>query len=72
MGKVGMRILSKSTLRPNCASHATRRSRRKRLLQRTLFAALFLNPYRCESCDERYFRLHLPVSPEEKYPRHAA
>jgi predicted RNA-binding Zn-ribbon protein involved in translation (DUF1610 family) len=67
-----MRILTKSSLCPNCASHAIRRSRKKGLLERTLLAALFVNPYRCESCDQRYFRWRLPVDPHEKHPRHAA
>ncbi len=67
-----MRILTKSILCPSCASHAIRRSRRKGLLERTLLAAFFVNPYRCESCDERYYRLRLPVHPQEKHPRHAA
>lgn len=67
-----MRTLHKCSLCPRCASSVVHRSRRKGLLERTLFAALFVNPYRCESCDERYFRLRLPVHPEEKHPRHAA
>jgi transposase-like protein len=67
-----MRILTKSILCPNCASHETRRSRRKGLMERTLFAALFVHPYRCESCDQRYYRLRLPVHTEAKHPRHAA
>jgi predicted Zn-ribbon and HTH transcriptional regulator len=67
-----MRILHKSSVCPNCASHNIRRSRRKGLLERTLYAALFVNPYRCKTCDERYFRFRMPVHPAEKQPGHAA
>jgi hypothetical protein len=67
-----MSILHRSSHCPNCASRAIRRSRKKGLLERTLLAALFVNPYRCETCDERYYRLRLPVHPVEKHPRHAA
>ena len=43
------------------------------LLERMLPAhsALFISPYRCKSCDKRYFRLRLPVHTAEKPPRHA-
>jgi hypothetical protein len=67
-----MAILHKSLLCPNCASSAIRKSRRKGLLERILYATVFITPYRCEACDERYFRLRFPISQGEKHPRHAA
>jgi hypothetical protein len=44
---------------PNCRSSRVRRCRRKRFFEKTVFRALFLYPYRGESCDERYVRLGL-------------
>jgi hypothetical protein len=67
-----MAILHKFSHCPNCANVAVRRSRRKGLLERTLYAAVFLTPYRCETCDERYFRFRFPVSLAEKHSRHVA
>jgi hypothetical protein len=67
-----MSILSKSSFCPNCASAAIRRSRRQGFLEQVLHRVLFISPYRCNACDNRYFRLRLPVQPAEKPPRHAA
>jgi hypothetical protein len=67
-----MSMLNKSSLCPNCASAAIRRSRRKGFLEQMLHAVLFISPYRCSACDKRYFRFRLPVHPAEKPPRHAA
>jgi predicted Zn-ribbon and HTH transcriptional regulator len=67
-----MSIFNKTSLCPNCASHAIHRSRRKGLLERVLHSVLFVSPYRCNACDERYFRLRLPVHSVEKPPHHAA
>jgi transposase-like protein len=66
-----MSILNKSSLCPQCASASIRRSRKNGLLERILHSALFISPYRCKSCDKRYFRLRLPVHTAEKPPRHA-
>lgn len=46
--------------------------RRKGLLKQILHAVLFVSPYRCKVCDERYFRFRLPVHPAEKPTRHHA
>ena len=67
-----MPISHKSSLCPKCASHAIHRSRRKGLLEQILHSVLFVSPYRCNACDERYFRFRLPVHTAEKPPRHAA
>jgi hypothetical protein len=66
-----MAIFDKSSFCPNCASPAIHRSRRKGLLEQILHSVLFISPYRCKTCDERYFRFRLPVSSGEKPPRHA-
>jgi hypothetical protein len=66
-----MSILNRSNLCPNCAGHFIHRSKRKGLLEQILHAALFITPYRCGACDERYFRLRLPVRSTEKPARHA-
>jgi hypothetical protein len=51
---------------PNCASASVRRSRRNGVIEKTLLKALALHPYRCEECDERYFRLGMRrESPEQ-------
>jgi hypothetical protein len=67
-----MTILNKSSLCPNCASHTYHRTRRKGLLERILHSVFFISPYRCNTCDERYFRFRLPVHPAEKPPHHHA
>src|SRR5882762_11856294 len=54
-----MTIFKKSSVCPNCASHAIYRSRRKGLLEHILHSALFITPYRCGSCDERHVRFRL-------------
>jgi hypothetical protein len=67
-----MSIFDKSSPCPSCASHSIHRSRRKGMLEQILHGALFISPYRCNACDERYYRLRLPVHTAEKPPRHAA
>jgi hypothetical protein len=66
-----MSIFNKSSLCPNCASAATHRSKRKGLLEQMLHAVFFISPYRCNACDERYFRWRLPVHSAEKPQHHA-
>jgi transposase-like protein len=66
-----MSILRKSSVCPRCASPAIRRSRRKGLLEHVLHSALFISPYRCGSCDERYFRLRLSSLRENREHHHA-
>jgi hypothetical protein len=67
-----MTTLNKSLLCPNCTSVAIHRSRRKGLLENILYAAVFVTPYRCETCDERYYRFRFPISLAQKHPRHVA
>jgi hypothetical protein len=67
-----VRILINSSLCPNCASKAIHRSKRKGLLERILYTALFISPYRCDACDERFFWFRPPVHRTETPPRHVA
>jgi hypothetical protein len=64
-----MSILSKSSLCPNCASHAIYTSRRKGLLEHILHTVFFVSPFRCGACDLRYFRFRFSAPPVNK-PRH--
>jgi hypothetical protein len=66
-----MPILNKSSPRPNCASRTFHRSKRKGLLEQVLHSFLLVNPYRCNECDQRYFRFRLPVHKEGKPHSHA-
>jgi hypothetical protein len=67
-----MSVFNRSFLCPSCASHSSHRSKRNGLLEQILHAVLFVSPYRCNACDERYYRFRLPVHPAEKPPHHAA
>jgi hypothetical protein len=67
-----MSILSKSSVCPNCASHTIHRSRRKGLLEQVLHSVLFITPYRCGYCDERYFRFRRSIERVSKQPHRAA
>ncbi len=42
---------------PHCGSSKIHLSRRAGILEKTLFRALAVRPYRCEECDERYFNI---------------
>jgi hypothetical protein len=67
-----MSILKKSSLCPNCASHAIFKSRRKGLIERVLHSVFFISPFRCGACDERYFRARLLTPPHaDKHHPHA-
>jgi hypothetical protein len=67
-----MLILSKSTLCPKCASPLNHKSRRKGPLEQILHTVFFVIPFRCEFCDERYFRVRfLTPSSAHKHHSHA-
>jgi hypothetical protein len=56
-------IKNQSPLCPHCGGTATHRSRRRGLQEWALHHVLFKSPYRCQDCDERFFRSrfgHLP------------
>jgi hypothetical protein len=40
---------------PRCGCGAVYRSRRRGLIERHLFRAIHLRPYRCENCDSRFY-----------------
>src|ERR1044071_10474287 len=40
---------------PSCDSQQIHRSRRKELLESSLFTLLFIRPFRCTLCDHRFF-----------------
>jgi predicted RNA-binding Zn-ribbon protein involved in translation (DUF1610 family) len=71
-GASGIRLgmSAKSHYCPHCGSKAVRRSRRKNLFEKTVCRLLFLNPYRCERCDGRYFVLgrRTPLTHAEASP----
>ena len=40
---------------PSCGSQRVYRSRRRGVAERMLFRLLLVRPYRCESCDVRFY-----------------
>lgn len=48
---------------PRCTSERIHQSRRRGLLESTLFAMIFIRPFRCERCDLRFFRWSLTATP---------
>jgi hypothetical protein len=43
---------------PGCQSRRVRRAKRKGFLERTLYRALIIWPYRCQDCDLRFLDFH--------------
>jgi len=41
---------------PNCQSSRTHRSKTKGMVEIVVAAIIFRRPFRCEECDERFFR----------------
>jgi hypothetical protein len=54
---------------PQCGSHKTHRSLRKGPQDLILRRLLFQSPYRCESCDHRFFGFRVAHHPK-KEPHH--
>jgi hypothetical protein len=48
---------------PRCQSERIHQSRRKGILERVLLAAIFVRPFRCERCDDRFFRWSFSDNP---------
>ena len=48
---------------PNCASARIHQSKRKGPVETVILALLFVRPFRCEGCDERFFRWSFAVNP---------
>jgi predicted Zn-ribbon and HTH transcriptional regulator len=49
---------------PLCHSHRIHRSKRKGLFERIVLAMIFVRPFRCLTCDYRFFRGSLAASPD--------
>lgn len=49
---------------PACGGHAVRRSRRNGLVERVLLRVVFIRPYRCVTCDKRFYHT-LPLLPRQ-------
>jgi hypothetical protein len=48
---------------PNCESAQVHQSRRKGIVERVILAVLFVRPFRCERCDQRFFRRSFASDP---------
>jgi transposase-like protein len=48
---------------PRCHSEHIRRSKRKGIIERRILALLFVRPFRCESCNLRFFRWSFTTNP---------
>jgi hypothetical protein len=48
---------------PNCASARIHLSKRKGLVETVILTLLFVRPFRCERCDERFFRWSFAAKP---------
>lgn len=55
---------------PNCATTRIHLSGRKGILERVILATLFIRPFRCDLCDQRFFRWSF--TPKPNSPRTAA
>ena len=49
---------------PNCESARIHQSRRKGIVEKLILALLLVRPFRCEVCDQRFFRWSLAASPK--------
>jgi hypothetical protein len=50
---------------PWCHSERTHLSRRKGILEKTILTVLFVRPFRCSTCDHRFFRASFLSNPNE-------
>ena len=48
---------------PNCNSARVHLSRRKGLLEKGVLTMIFIRPFRCEKCDDRFFRWCFSTNP---------
>jgi hypothetical protein len=54
-----MEPICKSHICPNCQHKLCHRSRRSGAVEFILHSLFFVTPYRCEVCDQRFFRLRV-------------
>jgi hypothetical protein len=50
------RFTARSHKCPTCGSRLVRHSHKRGVLERIVCLAFFLQPYRCEGCDARFFQ----------------
>lgn len=50
---------------PRCYGQRIHQSRRKGMLEKGILAAIFVNPFRCETCNCRVFRSSFAANPNE-------
>jgi transposase-like protein len=56
---------------PLCQSTNIRKSRRRGLLESVVFTLIRVRPYRCQSCDSRFFRWAVPRGRSAFSPSHS-
>jgi len=54
---------------PNCGSLLNHRSNKKGLVERLFLSAIFVQPFRCEDCDCRFFRWSLAEKLGPAHPK---
>jgi len=52
---------------PLCRSKRIHRSKRKGIIEQVILAMIFIKPFRCERCDNRFFRWS--TTPNHNAPR---
>ncbi len=57
---------------PHCGGHVTYRSKRRGPKDWVLHSLLFQSPYRCESCDRRFFHHRLAHHHKKELSHHPA
>jgi hypothetical protein len=50
---------------PCCQSKRAHLSRRKGVVEKTILTILFIRPFRCDTCDQRFFRVSFKSNPNE-------
>jgi hypothetical protein len=64
--------LTRSNSCTSCRSTSIRRSRRRGPVDFLLHFLLRVNPYRCEACDKRFYRVgHSQRNADSPTPKHA-
>jgi transposase-like protein len=53
---------------PNCSSALTHRSNKSGFRESVLMAMVFIQPFRCEECDSRFYRWSIREKPGLERP----
>jgi hypothetical protein len=48
---------------PNCDSTRIHHSKRRGFVEKVILAVLYVRPFRCERCDQRFFRWSFSTNP---------